>query len=145
MNGWISKNPKPALEGERDKWNLYLDGLKIYTTIDSRMQANAEEAVAMHMEKLQAEFFNQNTPERNRTAPFVDLEKSEIDKIMERAVKASERWRKMKAAGKSEEEIRESFTKKTEMTVFDWKSETREKDTILTPVSYTHLTLPTKA
>ncbi|MEP3208408.1 MAG: transglycosylase domain-containing protein [Maribacter sp.] len=134
MNDWISKNPKPALEGERDRWNLYLDGLKIYTTIDSRMQANAEEAVAMHMEKLQAEFFNQNTPERNRTAPFVDLEKSEIDKIMERAVKASERWRKMKAAGKSETEIRESFTKKTEMTVFDWNSETREKDTILTPM-----------
>ncbi len=134
MNGWIAKNPKPALEGERDKYSLYLDGLKIYTTIDSRMQANAEEAVSMHMKKLQAEFFNQNKPDRNKTAPFLDLEKSEIDLIMERAMKISPRWRSMKANGKSEEEIRESFTKKTEMTVFDWESETKEKDTVMTPM-----------
>ncbi|MFS4446196.1 penicillin-binding protein 1A [Maribacter sp. 2307UL18-2] len=134
MNGWIAKNPKPALEGERDKYSLYLDGLKIYTTIDSRMQANAEEAVNMHMKKLQAEFFHQNTPDRNKTAPFIDLEKSEIDLIMERAMKISPRWRAMKDDGKSEEEIRKSFDVKTEMTVFDWKSETKEKDTIMTPM-----------
>lgn len=102
MKDWINKNPKPALEGERDKWNLYLDGLKIYTTIDSRMQANAEEAVNEHMEKLQAEFFHQNTPLRNSTAPFLDLEKEEIDRIMERAMKISDRWRQMKKEGKSE-------------------------------------------
>ncbi|GAB5473270.1 MAG: transglycosylase domain-containing protein [Maribacter sp.] len=134
MNGWIAKNPKPALEGERDKYSLYLDGLKIYTTIDSRMQANAEEAVNMHMKKLQAEFFHQNTPDRNKTAPFIDLEKSEIDLIMERAMKISPRWRAMKDDGKSEKEIRKSFDVKTEMTVFDWKSETKEKDTIMTPM-----------
>jgi len=134
MNSWIAKNPKPALKGERDKWNLYLDGLRIYTTIDSRMQANAEEAVDMHMQKLQKEFFVQNTPERNKSAPFLDLEKSEIDAIMERAVKNSDRWRQMKKEGKSEEVIRASFTKKREMSVFDWTSETREKDTILTPM-----------
>lgn len=134
MNDWISKNPKPALEGERDKYSLYLDGLKIYTTIDSRMQANAEEAVRMHMKRLQAEFFHQNTPDRNKTAPFVGLEKSEIDGIMEQAIKISPRWRAMKAEGKSEKEIRESFNKKTEMTVFDWERETREKDTIMTPL-----------
>lgn len=134
MNDWISKNPKPALEGERDKYSLYLDGLKIYTTIDSRMQANAEEAVNMHMKKLQKEFFHQNTPDRNKTTPFIDLEKSEIDLIMERAMKISPRWKAMKANGKSEEEIRKSFTEKTEMTVFDWESETKEKDTIMTPM-----------
>lgn len=134
MNGWIEKNPKPAMEGERDKWNLYLDGLKIYTTIDSRMQKNAEDAVAAHMANLQEEFFHQNTPDRNKTAPFVDLPNNEIDKIMERAMKRSERWRVMKGNGSSEKEIRESFTKKIEMTVFDWKSETREKDTIMTPM-----------
>ncbi len=134
MNGWIAKNPKPALEGERDKWNLYLDGLRIYTTIDSRMQANAEEAVDMHMKNLQTEFFYQNTPDRNKTAPFLDLEKSEIDAIMESAVKTSDRWRRMKKEGKSEKVIRASFIKKREMTVFDWNSETREKDTILTPM-----------
>lgn len=134
MNDWIAKNPKPALEGERDRWNLYLDGLKIYTTVDSRMQKNAEEAVSEHMSRLQAEFFVQNTPERNRTAPFLDVPQEEIDKIMERAMKRSERWRVMKEKGNSEKEIRESFTKKTEMTVFDWKSDTKEKDTIMTPL-----------
>lgn len=134
MNDWIKKNPKPALEGERDKWNLYLDGLRIYTTIDSRMQQNAEDAVEQHMERLQTEFFVQNTPERNKTAPFLDLTPEETERIMERAIRTSERWRKMKEAGKSEEEIRDSFTKKIEMTVFDWKSETREKDTIMTPM-----------
>jgi penicillin-binding protein 1A len=134
MKGWIEKNPKPALEGERDRYNLYLDGLKIYTTIDSKMQANAEEAVSEHMKRLQAEFFVQNTPERNPTTPFLDLTDEETDRIMERAIKTSERWRKMEAEGKSEKDIRASFTKKTEMTVFDWNSETKEKDTILTPM-----------
>lgn len=134
MKGWIANNPKPAREGERDRYNLYLDGLKIYTTIDSRMQQNAEEAVSQHMERLQTEFFVQNTKERNPTAPFLDLTTEETDRIMERAIKTSERWRKMKDAGKSEKEIRESFTKKTEMTVFDWKSDTREKDTVFTPM-----------
>ncbi len=134
MKDWIDKNPKPAMEGERDRYNLYLDGLKIYTTIDSKMQANAEEAVNEHMTKLQAEFFHQNTPDRNPTAPFLDLTPEETNGIMERAIKTSERWRIMKDQGKSEKEIRESFTKKTEMTVFDWKSATKEKDTILTPM-----------
>ncbi|NNE76611.1 MAG: penicillin-binding protein, partial [Pricia sp.] len=134
MNDWISKNPKPAIEGARDKWSLWLDGLKIYTTIDSRMQQNAEESVRQHMANLQTEFFHQNTPDRNSTAPFLELEKPEIDRIIERAVKSSPRWRKMQAEGKSEKEIRESFTKKTEMTVFDWKSDGREKDTIMTPL-----------
>ena len=76
MNDWIKKIPKPALEGQRDRWNLFLDGLKIYTTVDSRMQANAEIAVQKHMTKLQAEFFHQNTPQRNPTAPFLELEKT---------------------------------------------------------------------
>ena len=93
LNDWIKKNPKPALEGERDRWNIYLDGLKVYTTIDSKMQKNAEDAVTEHMERLQAEFFHQNTPQRNPTTPFLDLEKEEINRIMERAMKNSERWR----------------------------------------------------
>jgi len=134
MNKWIAKNPKPALEGERDKWNLYLDGLKIYTTIDSRMQANAEYAVESHMKRLQAEFFHQNTPERNKTAPFLDLNKSEINTIINRGIKTSERRRVMRAQGKSEKEIRASFDKPVEMTVFDWESETKQKDTIMTPM-----------
>ena len=134
MNKWIKDNPKPALKGERDKWNIFLDGLKIYTTIDSRMQQNAEDAVSMHMKRLQAEFFHQNTPDRNKTAPFIEEFPGEIDRIMERAMKTSDRWRNMKADGKSEAEIRASFKEKTEMTVFDWKSDIQEKDTIMTPL-----------
>jgi penicillin-binding protein 1A len=78
MNRWIKKNPKPALKGESDQWNIYLDGLRIYTTIDSRMQKNAEDAVAEHMKRLQAEFFHQNTPDRNKTAPFIEEVPGEI-------------------------------------------------------------------
>lgn len=134
MKDWISKNPKPALPGERDKWNIYLDGLKVYTTIDSRMQAHAESAVQEHMKNLQKEFFNQNTPQRNPTTPFVDLESAEIKSIMERAMKSSERWRVMDREGKSEKEIRASFNEKAEMTVFDWNAPTQEKDTVMTPM-----------
>ena len=135
LKEWIENNPKPALEGERDKWNIYLDGLKVYTTIDSRMQAHAETAVQEHMIRLQKEFFVQNTPERNPTTPFLELNSEEINRIMERAMRTSERWRVMKNEGKSEEEIRASFNEKTEMTVFDWNSPPAfEKDTVMTPM-----------
>ncbi len=130
LNRWVDKNPKPGGE----KYNIYLDGLKVYTTIDSRMQQNAEKAVEAHMAKLQAEFFVQNTPERNPTTPFLDLETFEIDNIMERAIKTSQRWRALKRQGVSENEVRASFRKKTEMTVFDWNSDSYEKDTVMTPL-----------
>ncbi|MDX1332973.1 MAG: transglycosylase domain-containing protein [Robiginitalea sp.] len=134
LKDWIDENPKPAREGERDTWNIYLDGLKVYTTIDSRMQAHAESAVQEHMKRLQAEFFVQNTPDRNPTTPFTDLESEEIRTIMERAMKNSARWRAMSREGKSEEEIRKSFNEQTEMTVFDWNAPTMEKDTVMTPL-----------
>ena len=134
LKRWIQENPKIDENGDEGKWNIYLDGLKIYTTIDSRMQANAEQAVQEHMKRLQAEFFVQNTPQRNPTTPFQELEKSEIDFIMDRAMRTSERWRAMKRQGASEEEIRASFKQKAEMTVFDWESETKEKDTVMTPL-----------
>ncbi|RAV28287.1 penicillin-binding protein 1A [Sinomicrobium soli] len=130
MKDWANdpENRKP--DGE--KYNIYLDGLKVYTTIDSRMQQYAEEAVSEHMKKLQAEFFHQNTPDRNKTAPFIGLSQEEIDATMRRAVRQSERWRKMKYdLGKSDEEILGSFEKKTEMTVFTWEG---EKDTVMTPL-----------
>ncbi|MEZ4968310.1 MAG: transglycosylase domain-containing protein [Flavobacteriaceae bacterium] len=134
MNRWIKDNPKPALKGERDKWNIYLDGLRIYTTIDSRMQKNAEDAVAEHMKRLQAEFFHQNTPDRNKTAPFIEEVPGEITGIMERAIKSSHRWHNLKDQGKNEKEIRASFNEPVEMTVFDWNSDTKEKDTVMTPM-----------
>ena len=130
LNRWVRENPKP--NGER--YNIYLDGLKVYTTIDARMQKNAEVAVESHMKKLQAEFFKQNTPLRNPTAPFLNLKPEEITSIMERAMKTSRRWRALKRQGLSEGEIRDSFNKKTGMTVFDWNSDSYEKDTIMTPL-----------
>ena len=130
LKHWVKKNPKP--NGET--YNIYLDGLKVYTTVDSRMQKNAEIAVQEHMKNLQAEFFHQNTPKRNPTTPFRDLEPYQTDLIMERAMKNSTRWNTMKRMGKSENEIRTSFRKKTEMTVFDWNSDSFEKDTVMTPL-----------
>ncbi|WP_421813367.1 penicillin-binding protein 1A [Flagellimonas sp.] len=130
LNNWVRENPKP--DGE--KYNIYLDGLKVYTTIDSRMQQNAEEAVQEHMKNLQAEFFHQNTPDRNPTAPFLDLSKGAIDTIMERAMKRSPRWRHLKREGLSEKDIEATFHEKAEMTVFDWNSDSYEKDTIMTPM-----------
>lgn len=134
LKNWIAANPKPAEPGERDTWNIYLDGLKIYTTIDSRMQENAEVAVQEHMKKLQKAFFAQNSPARNASTPFVDLEPSEIKGIMDRAMKNSERWRAMRRAGKDESDIRKSFEEKTEMTVFDWNAPDQEKDTVMSPM-----------
>ncbi|KQC30546.1 penicillin-binding protein 1A [Flagellimonas eckloniae] len=130
LNGWAKDNPKP--DGE--KYNIYLDGLKVYTTVDSRMQKNAEEAVREHMKNLQAEFFHQNTPKRNPTAPFLDLTKGAIDTIMRRAMKQSEMWRNLSRMGKSEKEIEEIFHQKKGMTVFDWNSDSFDKDTIMTPM-----------
>jgi len=130
LNRWIKENPKP----DGSKYNIYLDGLKVYTTIDSRMQANAETSVREHMKRLQAEFFHQNTPQRNRTAPFLDLTNGAIDTIMERAMKNSERWRSLRRLKKPEKEIEATFHEPTEMTVFDWNSDTQEKDTIMTPL-----------
>ncbi|MBO0320919.1 penicillin-binding protein [Muricauda sp. CAU 1633] len=130
MNKWVAENPKP--DGE--KWNIYLDGLKVYTTVDSRMQRNAEEAVQEHMKNLQAEFFHQNTPQRNATAPFLDISRGAIDTIMERSMRRSARWRHLKREGLSDKEIEATFHKEEEMTVFDWNSDSFEKDTIMSPL-----------
>ncbi len=130
LNNWVKENPKP--DGEN--WNIYLDGLKVYTTVDSRMQRNAEEAVQEHMKNLQAEFFHQNTPKRNPSAPFLDLTNGAIDTIMDRAMRRSARWRHLKREGLSDTEIEATFQKKEEMTVFDWNSDSFEKDTIMTPM-----------
>ncbi|MFB9055201.1 penicillin-binding protein 1A [Mariniflexile ostreae] len=132
MKDWIKDNPKP----DGTKYNLYNDGLKIYTTIDSRMQQYAEDAVQQHMSRLQAEFFNQNTPDRNPTAPFLDLSKASIDSLLNRSMRQSERWRHMKYdLNMSNNEIEKSFHKPTQMTVFKWeKGKPSEFDTIMKPI-----------
>ncbi|MBC3758433.1 penicillin-binding protein [Hyunsoonleella sp. SJ7] len=132
MKDWIKKNPKP----DGSKWSLYNDGLTIYTTIDSRMQQYAEDAVQQHMPRLQAEFFNQNTPKRNPTAPFLELTRGAIDTLMENSMRQSERWRHMKYdLKKSNKEIIASFDKPVPMSVFVWKDgKPSEIDTIMKPM-----------
>ena len=132
MKQWIKNNPKP----DGTKWNLYNDGLKIYTTIDSRMQKHAENAVQQHMPRLQAEFFKQNTLKRNPTTPFLELDKSEIDNLLKRSMKQSERWRHMKYdLKKSNKEIEDSFNKPKQMRVFAWKNgKASEVDTVMKPI-----------
>lgn len=133
LKDWINKSENVKPNGE--KYNIYKDGLKIYTTIDSRMQFLAEQSVTEHMKALQAEFFVQNTPRRNPTAPFLDLEDEEIEKLLKLGMKRSERWRKMRYdLKKPVREIIASFDKPTKMRIFSWTAPNNEIDTILTPM-----------
>ena len=133
LRTWLKNWAKDHINPDTEKpYNLYNDGLKINVTIDSRMQKMAEEAVYAHMERLQAEFDHQQ--KRNKTAPFTDLTTSQIETSMKNAMKRSERWREMKKKGIAEEAIIKSFNVKTDMTIFDWKAEFRERDTIMTPM-----------
>ncbi len=125
LRGWVKKNPKP----DGSEFNIYRDGLKIYVTLDSRMQKYAEEAMQEHMSNLQRVFFKQQKA-FNKTAPFYDLTKKEIERTMDLAMKRSNRWKRMIKSDKSEKEIRASFDTKTEMTVFSWKGDI---DTIMSP------------
>ncbi len=130
MKTWVKDKANRKPDGT--KYNIYKDGLKIYTTIDSRMQKYAEDAVKKHMPRLQAEFFHQNTKRRNPTAPFLELTYGAIDTLMWRSMKQSERWRHMKYDLKiDDEDIKKSFYEPVKMTIFSWKGDI---DTILKPI-----------
>ncbi|CAM1338972.1 penicillin-binding protein 1A [Tenacibaculum aestuarii] len=124
LKEWVKDNPKP----DGGEYNIYRDGLKIYTTIDSRMQQYAEEAVQEHMANLQSYFDKEQ--KRNKTAPFYDIDKREIEGILRRAKLNSDRYKRLKAAGKSEKEIDEVFNTATDMRIFTWEG---ERDTVMTP------------
>lgn len=124
MKKWVKENKKPNGED----YDIYTDGLKIYTTIDSKMQEHAEEAVQAHMKNLQQEFFHQQKD--NKNAPFINITDAETNRIMTTAMKNSERWRVMKDLDKTEDEIIASFDVKTKMKIFSWKGEI---DTVMTP------------
>ncbi len=124
MKDWIKENPKP----DGSLYDLHSDGLKIYVTLDSRMQQFAEEAVQEHMANLQRAFFNEQ--KYNKTHPFIDLTPKEIETSINRAMKRSERWRKLKEAGYSDKDIIKTFNEKTDMRVFSWKGDI---DTVMTP------------
>jgi len=133
MKEWVNNPQNTKPNGE--KYNIYKDGLKIYTTLDSRMQTFAETATKEHMANLQAEFFIQNTPRRNRTAPFLDLEPEEITSLLNSSMRRSERWRKMKYdLKKPNKEIIASFEKPAPMKIFSWTAPNNEIDTVMTPL-----------
>ena len=127
LYGWCNKNKKK----DGTFYNVYTDGLKIYTTIDSRMQKYAEEAVHEHVAVfLQNQFFKEK--KGRKTAPFTThLTSEEVNNILERAMKQSDRYRIMKKAGYSESEIKAAFDKKQEMTVFSYNGSI---DTLMTPM-----------
>ena len=127
LYGWCAKNKKK----DGSNYNLYTDGLKIYTTINSRMQQYAEEAVQEHVaEYLQPRFFKEK--KGRKTAPYTNqLTNEEVEAILNRSIRQSERRRVMKAAGYSDAEIMKAFNTPREMTVFSYQG---EKDTIMTPL-----------
>ncbi len=128
LYGFCAKNTKP----DGTHYDIYQDGLKIYTTIDSRMQRYAEEAVAEHMQSLQKSFFREC--KRKKNAPFSrSISQDEINGILTRAMKQTDRYRGMKKAGASEKEIQEAFNTPVDMQVFTY-DDTGLKDTTMSPM-----------
>jgi len=126
MKKWCNEHPRP----DGKKYNLYKDGLRIYTTIDSRMQNYAEEAVKEWLgNELQDKFFSHWKGRKN--APFYNLNDKEVKELMKVSMKRSERYRVLKEQGLSESEIEKNFNQKTEMKLFSWKGVI---DTIMTPM-----------
>ena len=127
LYGWCNKNFKK--NGE--PYNIYTDGLKVHTTIDSHMQQYAEDAVYRHLAKfLQPAFSKEN--KRKKNAPFTEkLTSKQVRDILSRSINQSERYRTLKASGFSEEDIKKSFNTPTDMTVFTYHGDI---DTIMTPL-----------
>lgn len=126
LYGWCNKNRKR--DGE--PYNLYADGLKVYTTIDSRMQEFAEKAMYDHVAHyLQPQFEKENRGKPN--APYSNLSAKQVASILNRSKTQSERYRVMKQAGCSDEEIDEAFNTKMQMTVFTYHGDV---DTLMSPM-----------
>jgi penicillin-binding protein 1A len=125
--GWTNKNRKP----DGSPYNIYRDGLKIYTTIDSKLQQYAEEAVVEHLAgNLQDAFYEEK--EGSHNAPFSDeLDKETIQRLITRSMRNSDRYRRLRNAGVSMDSIQRSFKTPVEMTIFSWKG---DKDTIMSPM-----------
>ncbi|WP_459189588.1 transglycosylase domain-containing protein [Parabacteroides sp. APC149_11_2_Y6] len=127
LYGWCNKNKK----ADGSNYNIYTDGLKIYTTIDSRMQKYAEEAVQEHFSKtLQPSFFKEK--QGRSYAPFSrSVSAGQVDTMMVRAMHQTDRYRELKKSGMKEDEIRKEFKKPVEMRVFTWSG---PRDTIMSPL-----------
>lgn len=121
LKKWAKENKKQ----DGDNYDIYADGLRVYTTINPRMQLYAEEAVAKHMPVLQRVLAAQASLK-------TDAVWKDHKNVLENAMKNSDRWEKLKEDGMSEADIRKTFNVKTKMKVFAWNSQ-REKDTVMTP------------
>jgi len=125
LGEWAKNYRKP----DGTTYDIYRDGLKIYTTVDSRMQRYAEEAVAQHMKDyLQPEFFRHWQGRKN--APYYRLGEEDIEKLMQQSIRRSERYQSMRREGLSEREILASFDVPVPMRIFSWEGDI---DTVLTP------------
>ena len=127
LYGWCNKNRKK----NGDTYSIYTDGLRVHTTIDSRMQEYAEQAVREHVVKFLQPAFNRENKGRANAPYSGNLTPDQLNKILMRSVRQCERYRVMKSEGASEDEIMRSFRTKTEMTVFTYHG---EKDTVMTPL-----------
>ena len=126
LYGWCKKNTK----NNGEHYDIYVDGLKIYTTVDSRMQAYAENAMHQHMQMLQGNFDREKKGAPN--FPYSSrLSKEEVRRLLKRAMRQSDRYRVLKADGANEEEIEESFNTPVEMSVFSYGGLV---DTTMTPM-----------
>ena len=127
LYGWCNKN----LKKNGEPYNVYTDGLRVHTTIDSRMQEYAEQAAQEHVVKyLQPAFDKENKGHKNAPSSG-SISQEQLNKILMRSVRQSERYRLMKNAGATEEQIMQAFNTKTDMNVFTYHG---EKDTIMTPL-----------
>lgn len=127
LYGWCNKNKK----ADGSSYDLYTDGLKIYTAIDSRMQRYAEDAVNSHVAQYLQPIFNADKKSNKRFPYSSALSEDELGKILGRAMRQSERWRVLSAAGYSDTEIRNSFYKPVSMEIFSYQG---LRDTVMTPI-----------
>ena len=127
LYGWCNKNKKR--DGE--PYNIYTDGLKVYTTIDSRMQEYAEQAAYEHVVKFLQPAFDKEMAHKANAPYSSNLTRAQVDQILNRSVRQCERYRVLKESGASDEEIHRSFHTKTKMSVFTYHGEV---DTTMTPI-----------
>jgi penicillin-binding protein 1A len=128
LYGWCNKN---LVNGK--PYNIDRDGLKIYTTINAKMQQYAEEAVVEHLSKTIQPQFNDAKRYRKRFPFSNNMKESDVNESIMRAMRTSDRYHNMKKAGHAESEIIKSFDDTVQMTVFSWKAKNRETDTLMTP------------
>lgn len=127
LYGWCKKNVK--VDGSH--YDLYSDGLKIYTTLDSRMQKYAEEAVREHLSQDLQPLFDKEKVKKLRPPFSNDMTPAEIEEVLDRSIRQSERYRVLSKQGMSFDEIRKTFDQPLKMQVFTWNG---IRDTVMTPL-----------